>query len=230
MVFILTIVSSIIINFFFYDTTHDGNTYHKTAIGMLKYGWNPVYESIDSYNEKLDDSLKLNTTHAIWNDHYANGTWIYASSVYSLTNSIETGKSIYCIIGFATFLIAISFLSKILKKNLLAVALAILITVNPVFVSQMFSYYNDGVLGNLLIILLISLTLMISDKFKEVKSENYFLTFVLISLLINIKFTGLAYAGIYCLAYYLYIAVKKDLRNEYLWKFTKIGIKLYIYI
>ena len=26
---------------------HDSNTYHKTAIGALKNGWNPVYENIE---------------------------------------------------------------------------------------------------------------------------------------------------------------------------------------
>lgn len=33
-----------------YDTTADGNTYHKLAIGSLKNGWNPDYE--DSKDRK----------------------------------------------------------------------------------------------------------------------------------------------------------------------------------
>ena len=28
-----------------YDFSYDGNTYHKTTIGLLKNGWNPIYQS-----------------------------------------------------------------------------------------------------------------------------------------------------------------------------------------
>ncbi len=43
-----------------YDTTADGNTYHKLAIGSLKNGWNPDYEdSKDRKKEKMEIHLIL---------------------------------------------------------------------------------------------------------------------------------------------------------------------------
>ena len=34
-----------------YDTTADGNTYHKLAIGSMKNGWNPNYEDSKDFKK-----------------------------------------------------------------------------------------------------------------------------------------------------------------------------------
>ena len=50
---ILTIFASNV-----YDLSEDGNTYHKTAIGSLKNGWNPFYEDNYEFNkENIPDIL-----------------------------------------------------------------------------------------------------------------------------------------------------------------------------
>lgn len=63
---ILIIVSSIMVSGKIYDVSWDGVSYHKTAIGQLRYGWNPVYESADEFNNKMIAPIKLNNTHSIW--------------------------------------------------------------------------------------------------------------------------------------------------------------------
>ena len=55
-IIVFTISGSLLISNISYDITFDGNTYHKAAIGELKNGWNPVYQSIEDFNDS--DLLK----------------------------------------------------------------------------------------------------------------------------------------------------------------------------
>ena len=38
----LILILLILIAGLFFDTSYDGNNYHKTAVGLLKEGWNPL--------------------------------------------------------------------------------------------------------------------------------------------------------------------------------------------
>ena len=40
----LILILLILIAGLFFDTSYDGNNYHKTAVGLLKEGWNPLEE------------------------------------------------------------------------------------------------------------------------------------------------------------------------------------------
>ena len=79
-----------------YDTTADGNTYHKLAIGALKNGWNPNYE--DSQDFDIEDGnpfdISEDNINTLWIDHYAKGTEIFASVIYAFTGNIEVEKGI----------------------------------------------------------------------------------------------------------------------------------------
>ena len=48
---ILIIFSSFYFNGKVIDTSYDGNAYQKAAIGLLKNGWNPVYETSEEFDE-----------------------------------------------------------------------------------------------------------------------------------------------------------------------------------
>ena len=81
----LLIVSlSTLISSFMFDRSSDGNTYHKDAIGVLKEGFNPVYESSVKQIKKRQDDSKTLTNYSIWTDHYAKANWIIAANFYSL--------------------------------------------------------------------------------------------------------------------------------------------------
>ena len=74
-----------------YDSTADGNTYHKLAVGALKNGWNPLYD----HNEAIKS----------WSLHYPKFIWIYGANLYStfgnesvVAVALQTG---YAITGFA---------------------------------------------------------------------------------------------------------------------------------
>lgn len=210
LLFICLIFGCIFVSGKIYDNSYDGNSYHKIAIAELSRGWNPVYQSIDEFNEK--DSVQLDNTASLWNDHYGKASWIYAANIYNITGNIECGKSITLLIIIATFLISASFFK--FKNKLLNYLLAFLIALNPVITCQISTFYVDGILGNCLIILLISLSLMAFCKRQENKIKNYILYFVTLSILINIKFTGFAFAGIYSLLYYVYYFINKSTRKD----------------
>ncbi len=219
----LVIITSILISGQIYDTTYDGNTYHKTAVGELKNGWNPVYETISEFNSNDSNQIELINTYETWNNHYAKGYDMYAANIYSLTNNIESGKSIYLITITATFLICFALL-KSKFKNRLSILLSLLISFNPITICQLGTFYNDGLLGNFLILMIISLTLVISKEKTINQKYSYGLYFLTLVLLINIKFTGFVYAGIYSLFYYSFILFNKQKRKEHLKNITIIGI------
>lgn len=220
--FIIIIITSIFISGQIYDTTYDGNTYHKTAVGQLKSGWNPVYETIEEFNDNDNNELKLTNNFDIWNDHYAKGYWIYAANIYSLTNNIETGKSIYLITIIGSILICYSYLNLKFKKSI-SLIISLLLSLNPITLCQFSTFYNDGLLGNFLILMIFSLTLILENK-NELKKYHYLLYLLTLIILINIKFTGFAYAGIYSLCYYLYILFNKSHRKIHLKNITIIGV------
>ena len=218
--FSLILLSTILISANTYDLSWDGNSYHKAAIGELKNGWNPLYEGIEDFNMSEDNILKLAGTHDIWCNHYAKGQWIFAANVYSITNNIESGKCINLLAMVSVLLISLSyFISKI--NVILGILISLLLAINPITLMQMFTYYNDMLIYSFIIILLICMQNIIENK--NIKT-NYLLLFFSICILINIKFTGLAYAGFIMVIYYIYIIFKKQLREKNIKFMTFLGI------
>jgi hypothetical protein len=200
------------------DSTFDGNSYHKTAVGALKNGWNPVYQDINSFNKSSKNTHKvvdqLGTDRVMderWVNGYPKASWLFAATIYKATNNIESGKAINFLSIAIVFLLAFAYLYEKLgrEKSLLVAGL---LAVNPVAVSQMFGYFNDGVMGGYIVLLLILLTALIDKKAKIGKNQMhlYVLLFMVIGIVSNIKFTGLAYAGIAVACYWLYLVIKKD--------------------
>ncbi len=207
--FILSISGSMLLASNEYDISWDGNMYHKIAIGELSEGWNPIYQSIDDFNEEAE--IKLSSTAAIWNDHYPKATWIFGANIYKVTGNIESGKCITFLMILATFLISYSFFN--LKNKATNYILASLLALNPIILCQIGTFYIDGILGNYLILLILSLSIMGNKKLKVNRLENCILYFMILSIIINLKFTGFAYAGIYSLFYYIYFLIDKKLRE-----------------
>lgn len=200
------------------DSTYDGNSYHKAAIGALKNGWNPVWQTVDSFNRSAENPFPLSGKEGmdrdydgIWIDHYPKAAWIVAASTYKLTGNIESGKVTTPLLIIAVFLLAFSYLYRKLDRNK-TIIVSLLLALTPITVSQLYSYYNDGIMGNILIILLLALTMLIDKKTKLPWQPPvlYGTIFVAIILAMNIKFTGLAYAGIIMVCYWIYLAVRRD--------------------
>ncbi|MCI8760720.1 MAG: hypothetical protein HFJ34_06400 [Clostridia bacterium] len=211
-----------------YDFTADGNTYHKLAIGSMKNGWNPNYE--DSKDFKKENGNVFDTSekniNTLWIDHYAKGTEIYAAVIYAFTGNIETGKSYTILLMYVAFGILFSYLYKDKKRTLFtSLAVSILLAFNAITVVQIFNYYVDGAL--MIAILLILYTCIVeSDKEKYNEKENLLILASSILLCINIKFTGLAFAGMFCFVFYVYWLIKayRQGKEEFLKTFKKYTI------
>lgn len=220
---LLIVVASTLISSFMYDRSSDGNTYHKDAVGVLKEGFNPVYESSKDFIEKRNDPSSTLTEYSIWTDHYAKANWIIASNFYSLTNNIESGKAMNLISMYIVFGFMFTSISLVLDKKR-SFILALLITINPITASQMFTYYNDQLVCMYLflsILFLIKLDYNLADKETWL---FYILTFIILA---NMKFNGLGYLLVFSFLFvcrYLY----KSYKNKEFLKILKKLVIIYI--
>ncbi|WP_159881724.1 hypothetical protein [Paenibacillus puerhi] len=208
-------VASVLLNGWVYDSSFDGQGYHQLAIWSLQHGWNPLYEP------RFDDSL--------WVMHYPKAAWLTGASAGLLSGMTDTGKSLNLIAICASFLSAFAFLCRLLERmegrrnqatdgaalslrGLPAIAwlVAAAAACNPVTLIQLFTHYNDGLIGSLLLTLLASLGYYALQADRRALASSS----VCIVLLINIKFTVIAYAGLICLFFLGYLALLELKRPE----------------
>lgn len=205
-------MTSIIIFSNIYDVTSDGNTYHKLAIGSMKNGWNPVYESskdftVEDGNIFNPDEKNMNT---LWADHYTKGTEIFAAVIYAFTGNIESGKIYTILFMYIVFGILFSYLAEQKKVNVVAsLAISILLVVNPITLVQMGNYYIDASLGLMLYLIFYGMIVQCDDTVKMDRKEILFVMASAIIWGINIKLTGIAFTAIFCAVGYFYLLYKK---------------------
>ena len=214
---IIVIFSSCLVSSFMFDRSSDGNTYHKDAIGVLKEGFNPVYDSSYDFIKKRDNSSKL-TKYSIWTDHYAKANWIMAANFYSLTNNIESGKAMNLISIYIVFSLIFVSLTDLLS-NKKAFVLSLLTVINPITASQMFTYYNDQLVYLYLFLAVFYLIKLDKDNNSY---ENWFIYILTFILLANTKFNGMGYLMVFSFFFvckYLYKAYKE---KEFLYLFKKL--------
>lgn len=214
-------IMSIVVFSNIYDVTSDGNTYHKLAIGSMKNGWNPVYESSKDFTiEKgnvFDPAEKNMNT--LWADHYTKGTEIFAAVIYAFTGNIESGKIYTVLFMYIVFGILFSYLAEHKKMNCIAsLAISLLLVVNPITLVQMGNYYIDASLGLMLYLIFYGMIVQCDDAVKIDKKETLFIMASAIIWGINIKLTGIAFVAIFCAVGYFYLLYKKykESKEEFL--------------
>lgn len=190
-----------------YDQSSDGNSYHKEAVGVIASGYNPLTQTVSEF--AIENNIV--SCQGLWIEHYPKASWIYGASLYEITGNIETGKSFNLLIIFVVFSLMLNLLSKFINSFFLNIVISLCISLNPILLSQLFSYYIDGFLGGCLILLIF---VMINWVRNEKDISNYLILFCLIIILCNLKFTGLFLAGIFCLGFYIYYIWKKTLNKR----------------
>lgn len=201
LLFLLVFSVLLLFSSLLYELTWDGNSYHKQAVGALANGWNPIYESLDTHLEQvgLAGSIK---SYAIWNDHYAKGAWFFGAAVYRFTGNIECGKCLLPLLMLALFGLLYSYLRQkaaLTKRQSLLIAL--LTAVNPITLPQLFNYYNDGLLLCTLFCEIVCFLRLADIKETRPKAGLGVGLVCAIILCVNIKFTGLVYAGVFALLF-----------------------------
>lgn len=200
-IFIALFIISLGFAIFLLDSSWDGRAYHQTGIYYLANSWNPVYQKMADVIE-----LKAFLNHQKWLDYYFKFSEISASVIYKAMESlnlggIESGKMINYLLAFASFFYAIHVGLKLRYINLFSIViLSILAAFSPIVLVQISTYYVDGLLGSVLLIVFLSI---LDLEIKESKIK--YLIFILSMLLASsIKLTGLGYCGFIGIVYLIY--------------------------
>ena len=206
---LLIIFLAINLNAKFYDYTWDGNSYHKSTIGMMMSGWNPVYENMEEFDYKSKFPIGVKDNSYIWGNHYAKASHIFAANIGVVTGKIESGKSINTISIMMLFFLSLSILLYNTKKIFPSVLLCICFITCPTISSQLLTNYVD-----LLVYIYFFTTILLFfafekfDLFQNSKTKLLVPFLMTLVIAINIKFSLFAYAGIYCLGYYLWYLIR----------------------
>ena len=212
-----------------YDLTSDGNTYHKLIVGQLKNGWNPVYQDSKDFGKEEGNAFDVleDNYNQRWADHYAKGTEMIAANIYAVTGNIETGKAYTVILMYIVFGLVISYLINEKKKNvILSIIIGLLLVVNPITLVQFNNFYVDAAVMLSIAIIIYGL-ITITDKNNNInKFEKYLTLMSGIALCINAKFTGVAFAAMFCFAFYVYwlVMAHKEGKEEFISKLKEYSI------
>lgn len=170
---------------YFMDVSWDGQVYHMQAVRSIVAGWNPYWS---------DDLSGVNA--AVWVNSYPKATWIFGAELYQLTDSLNIGKMYQLLFAVANFLLVWDIAKQFIAKHTWRLIAAFLLAFNPVVSSQLFAYYVDGVLYSSMLSIACVAFLWSKEKENSKHAPYVLLLLLLTAFLINLKFTGLAYAGL----------------------------------
>lgn len=178
----------------YYDFSFDGQAYQQKGTIALKEGWNPLYD------EELGD---------LWIDHYAKGNWYISAVFYAAFDQLELIKAYNFLMFFAVLFNLIAFLKNLNVHVVFIIPLALVAAANPVTITQLFTTYNDGLIGPALICLMISIYFALKEK----STLNYCVFVAAIVIISNIKFTAFGYAVIVCGVPIVYMMFSNTVRS-----------------
>lgn len=185
---VATMISSVMM-----DLTWDGLAYHQPAAIFISDGWNPG--NINSLNSFVSD---VNNRYggevgvypnSIWIASYPKGAWEIASIFISVGFKLDAAKMLAPALSFLG-IILVYFYSRLRGfGGILSFAVATITVYSPVVISQIGSYYVDGLLGLMLLIFIFGFLCYERTK------VNFFLLYPLLmsTLIPSVKFTGLVY-------------------------------------
>lgn len=198
-IFAILIVWAVIFILFLYyrnfnECTYDGQYYHGNAIANMLNGWNPFLQA-DNYEV---------TGVTKWADYYPKATWMFGANLIKLFNHLSAGMIINLLVSIALAVYGGIFTYEWKHKKILSIIVTIVLLINPIAIEQMHSYYVDAVLGNFTIILI----MLCAKAMFEYKLWDNILIILVSIFMINIKFTGFAFAGIINLITWLFLLFK----------------------
>ncbi len=161
-----------------WDNSYDSLDYHEPAIRQLAAGADPAFRDLTVF----------------WSDHYPKASWIYSAGVFALTGSIETARvvnvlALLCCMGvcaWATLLFGT-------VATTWRIAVALLLTFNPVTLYQLSSHYVDGQMSSLGITLIVLFLAVTVYPERSASRERLSLAIMCSILMINLKYTGLVF-------------------------------------
>lgn len=206
---VFIVFSIFLINYFknFIEHSFDGNMYHGEAMIQMLKGWNPVY-NLNKYASSIGYE---------WSVLYPKFTWIYSAFWIKLTGISSTGMLLNTFIAIITTLKVFIFIKNRTSSIVVSLIASIIVFCNPIFIEQIHTFYVDALMSNLLLLLIIY-NLELAEEFSF---NRLFYISIISILVINIKFTGFAFAGLIDLATFSYFIIK---HKNYALKYFIAGI------
>jgi len=198
-----TLAASLVISSWYFDLSWDGQWYHQTAIYAIARDWNPLGEPMREFLPHLQ----------LWVRHYAKGPWYVAAAIYRTIGLIECGK---CTALIAWAAMALSVFASGLDLGLRrwpAAAIAFVVSMNPVVMSELTSYLVDGILFGFLVLTTAAVISAIARPRAVVIVAGLLAAIVCI----NAKLTGLVFVCFVLAAGWAWCVIRK---REILWPYT----------
>lgn len=197
---------AVLVSTYSIDLTWDGWAYHEPATIFLANGWNPndmnaLYSAVTTMNRDVGSYLG-EYPNMIWIEAYPKGAWEIASAFLKSGFSIDASKMFGIIASIVATMLVFEFCKLCGYSLVKTIFISPLLVYSPVVISQLTTYYVDGLLGSLFAIL-------VFGALNYCKS-NYLvnLLFVLFAgtMLVTLKFTGLIYFFVLCfpIGFYIY--------------------------
>lgn len=213
----LVLIGAIAVCGLVYDYSYDGNAYHKSMSGFLAYGWNPLKSTFFEYANKRFPFVNATDT---WYDAYPKGSEIWGASIYAITGNIECGKSYNLLSIIITFVLSIWTLKKITRlKNLQLLIVGLLFAINPVMLTQVFTFYNDGFIWHMVLVCILSCVVLTYNPETEDNKILYSIIVIAINIGFNIKFSAIIFFALPCAGIYIYWLIRFIKDNKYSKKF-----------
>lgn len=166
---------------FYFDLSWDGQWYHQTGIYALASDWNPLTDPMRAFPQPPSTEL--------WVRHYPKGTWYVAAAIFDAAHRIEWGKCInilsWAAMGLAAFAAALDY--DISRGR--SAAIAVVMALNPVVMSEITTYMVDGVMISFLVVVAAALF----SLFRRPRSAVISIGLMAAIVSINAKFTGLVF-------------------------------------
>jgi len=206
---------SIVVSGCIIDTSYDGNGYRKIQTGLMKEGWNPVYETAEAYNIKSEIlpreiSFYGATSNWYWMDVCPKGLGRVGAVIYSLTGKFETGKCYTLLSMFILFFLCDYVLQSRLKRWQ-SISVSLCLAMNPVSMTQLRCFYIDAFLSNIVLI-----TFIVAVLFFQFEDADR--PIALLAMCAGIiwgfssKFNGIFFLATLCVAVWLIVLQDKNLR------------------
>ncbi len=181
---LILIALALLLSAFFYDFSWDGQWYHQSGIILIARAWNPLSEPMRSFDQspsQLHSQLYLR--------HYAKGPWYAAATIFATTSRIELGKCIDLLLLMASFLGTLAACLNADLRRSRALAIATVVALNPVVLSEVTTYMVDGVMSSSLALAAAAIVTALRQPRPAVLAAAVAASIVCI----NSKFTGLVY-------------------------------------
>jgi len=190
------------------DTFYDSRAYHTKAIMALADGWNPLH-TVSPCNW---NSIYCNDVEWILR-HYPKAQWYLAAGIYKIFRNLDATKAFNAVFIILTLIVAWQFFNRLLPtRPIVTLIYTLALGITPVSMLQTFSNYIDGVLASAFTIyVLFTLSYFLFEERKWIYRSSLIMPY-----LINLKFTGLVYAGVFGVLPLLVFFYKRSLFKHYL--------------